>query len=89
MCATMHVERPEDNLQEPILSFHHVGPGDEIWVARFVSKHLYTLKYLAASHRFLIKGSSNGRQTALSTNGAGETGYPGRKGLGRESGTSL
>lgn len=83
------MERPEDDLQEPILSFYPVGPGDEIWVARFVSKHLYTLKYLAASHQFLIKGPRNGRQTAFSTNGAGETGYPRRKGPGKESGTSL
>lgn len=50
MCTTMQVERPEDDLQELILSFYHVGPGDEIWVVKFVSKHIYTLKYLAASH---------------------------------------
>jgi hypothetical protein len=33
-----------------VLSFHHVGPGDEIWVVRFVNKHLYPLKYLAGPH---------------------------------------
>lgn len=43
----------------------HLGPGDEIWVARFVSKHLYPLKYLAASHWVLIKVQKkfNGRQS--------------------------
>jgi hypothetical protein len=35
--------RSEDNLQEPVLSFHRVGPGDSIQVCQVGSKHLASL----------------------------------------------
>lgn len=33
----------EDNLQESVLSFHHIGSGNQTQVVKFNRKHLYPL----------------------------------------------
>lgn len=38
MHTIVHVWGSDSNLQELVLTFHYVGPGDGIWVG---SKHLY------------------------------------------------
>ena len=44
-CITKHVWRSEDNLQEWVLSFHHVDPREQTQVVRLGSKCLYLLSY--------------------------------------------
>lgn len=44
--ATVHVGRSEDNLQESVPSFHHVGLRDQAQVIRLGGKHLYSLSHL-------------------------------------------
>lgn len=41
----MHV-RSDDNIQESVLSFHHVCPGNQTQMSRRGSKHLYPLGHL-------------------------------------------
>lgn len=38
----------EDNFQEPVLFFNHVGPGDQTQVVWFGHKHLYLCVILSA-----------------------------------------
>lgn len=47
ICVTEHVCRLEDHLEESILSFQHVSPGDRTQVLRLSRKHLYPLSHLA------------------------------------------
>lgn len=44
----MCMQQSEGNLQERVLSPHHVDPADRIWV---VSKHFYELSHLAEPNR--------------------------------------
>lgn len=44
--TTTYMWRSEDNIDESILSFQHVGPSDQTPVVRFSSKHLYQLSCL-------------------------------------------
>lgn len=44
---TCHRTRMEVNLQDAVLSFHHMGPKDRTQVIRLGSQHLYqSLSYL-------------------------------------------
>ena len=47
MHTAVHMWGSEGNLQELALTFHHVGPGDEIWVGRVSSQHFYPERHLA------------------------------------------
>lgn len=40
MLHSVHMWRSEDNLQESVLSFHHVGHRDGAWVIRLGSRYL-------------------------------------------------
>lgn len=44
----MLMERLEDNSQESVLSFYHVGPGVQTQVARLCGEYLNLLSYLTA-----------------------------------------
>lgn len=48
-CALVHIWRSGDALQELILSFHPVGPGDQTQVVSLGSLHLYPLSCLTGS----------------------------------------
>lgn len=43
-----HEWKSEGNLQDPILSFHHVGAGDLTQVVRHGSRYPYTMIILPA-----------------------------------------
>lgn len=46
MCTIACIGRSEGNVQELILCFYHVGPGDLSQAARLPTNHLYTLNKL-------------------------------------------
>lgn len=55
VCALAHMWRSEDNLQELVLSFDHVGSRDWTKVIWLGSKWLYLLSYLASPHFFFFE----------------------------------
>lgn len=58
-CAhCLHVLRSEGNLQESVLSFHHVGPEDRTQVVRFGGKHLYLLSPLSGPEQSVLNHST-------------------------------
>jgi hypothetical protein len=42
VCAIAHMRPSEDNLQESVLSFHRVGPGNQIQVTACLSQGFYS-----------------------------------------------
>lgn len=44
----------EDNPPEPVLSFHHVAPGDWTLMARLRGTHLYPLGHLAGPQEMAL-----------------------------------
>lgn len=46
VCVSPYVWRSDDKLQELILSFYHVRPGDQTWVISLGSKHIYLFSCL-------------------------------------------
>lgn len=46
--ATACVWRSENNLQKSVLSFSHVGRGDQTQVIRFSCKYLYPLSHVTS-----------------------------------------
>lgn len=46
-CAMACMWRPEDNYQQSVLSFYHMGPWDWTWVIRFGSRSLYLMSPLS------------------------------------------
>lgn len=49
-CACTHthsIRRPKDNLEELVISFYHVGPGNQMQIIRPGGKYLYLLSRLA------------------------------------------
>lgn len=54
VCARAHAcvqfWRLEDNLPEPVLSFHHVGPRHQTQVIGLGSRHLYLPSHLDSPH---------------------------------------
>lgn len=46
LCATSHVWKAEDNLQELFFSLHHVGPRGSTQVTRLGSMCLYPVNWL-------------------------------------------
>lgn len=47
--AVAHVWRSDDNLWELVLSFHHVGPGEQTQAVSLGSKHDFTRPHLSIS----------------------------------------
>lgn len=45
------LHKSKDNLEESLLSFHHVSPGDRTQVVRLSSKSLYLLNCLTSPPR--------------------------------------
>lgn len=46
VCATAQLVKSEESSQDSVLSFHHVGLGDQTQVVRFGGKCLYPLEHL-------------------------------------------
>lgn len=57
-CACMHMWMSEDILQEPILSFYHVGPMDQTQAARLSDKCLFPPSHLTGSVFLFHQGKS-------------------------------
>lgn len=51
---TTHVWNSEENLREPVLSFHHVGPRDWNQIIWLCGKHLYLLIHLTILPSLLV-----------------------------------
>lgn len=49
------VRRPEENLRELVLCFHHVVPGNWTWATRSGSKHVYQLSYCTHPQVMILK----------------------------------
>lgn len=64
MHTAVYAWGPEGNLQELALTFHHVGPGDEIWVGRVGSQHFYPERYLPTLTLKSV-GSPNDRESQV------------------------
>lgn len=45
VCSIEHLWKSEDKLSHSVLSFHHVGTGDQTQVSRLGSKHLCSMDY--------------------------------------------
>lgn len=43
VCATAQLVKSEESSQDSVLSFHHVGLGDQTQIVRFGGKCLYPL----------------------------------------------
>lgn len=50
MGACVAQRRPENNLQELLLTNHHVGPGDRTQIIRLGGKRLLPASYLTSPH---------------------------------------
>jgi hypothetical protein len=48
LCAMLYMWRSEGNIQKLVLSFHHVGSGDQIQFIRIGGKHCYSQCHLAS-----------------------------------------
>lgn len=46
VCVHMHVHGGQDSLQVLILTFYHVGSGDQTQVVSLGSKHIYPLSHI-------------------------------------------
>lgn len=61
MCVYIYtmacMRRSEDNLGEWVLSFHHVGPGDQTQIVRFGGKYPYWLSHLTGPNRHLCEAA--------------------------------
>lgn len=52
--TTTNMWKSEDNMDESVLSFHHVDPSDQTPVVRFSSKHLYQLSHLTSIGAIIV-----------------------------------
>jgi hypothetical protein len=50
VCAsiTVRIWQSENNFVKLVLSFHHIGPGDQSQIIRLGGKHFYPLSYLSS-----------------------------------------
>lgn len=56
-CACTHthnIQRPKDYLEELVISFYHVGPGNQMQIIRPGGKYLYLLSRLARLKESLV-----------------------------------
>jgi hypothetical protein len=54
MCPTAHLSRAGENLQESVLSFHHVGPECQAQVISLGGAHLSLMSHLTSSVVFVF-----------------------------------
>lgn len=52
--TTTYMWRSEDNVEESVLSFQHVGPSGQTPVVRFSSKHFYKLSCLTSIGAIIV-----------------------------------
>lgn len=58
ICGTAYMWKSEDNFQELVLFFNHVGPGAQTQVARSGSRHLYQRSRLTGLRTLISKAKS-------------------------------